>query len=477
MTYEPVIGLEVHAQLSTESKIFCGCSTEFGAEPNTHTCPVCLGMPGVLPVLNRKAVDFALMMALAAHCSIEPVSRFARKNYFYPDLPKGYQISQYEMPLAANGWIEVATNGSVKKIGIRRIHLEEDAGKSFHESEGTLIDFNRCGVPLIEIVSEPEIRSPDEAVAYLKKLRTMLRYFKICDGNMEEGSLRCDANLSLRSKGKKGFGTRTELKNMNSFRGVHRALHYEITRQSAVMESGERILRQTRLWSESEGRTLPMRSKEESSDYRYFPEPDLPPVVIDTAWIDGIRKSIPELPDQKRRRFIADYDLSAYDAGILTGNPALADYYESCQKKAGDSKTVANWIINELLRELNREGRQIEDCPVRPENLAALISMIRGGRISGKLAKEVFGRMYGTGADAREIVEATGGQITDGDEISKIVRDVLEENPGQVEQFRAGKEKLLDFFVGQVMKKTRGKANPPLVRKILKLEIPKDTDH
>jgi aspartyl-tRNA(Asn)/glutamyl-tRNA(Gln) amidotransferase subunit B len=471
MTYEPIIGLEVHAQLSTRSKIFCRCSTEFGAEPNTLTCPVCLGMPGVLPVLNKQVVELAMVMAIATHCSIAPVSRFARKNYFYPDLPKGYQISQYEMPMAENGWIIVEVDGSLKKIRVRRIHMEEDAGKSFHEPERSLLDFNRCGIPLIEIVSEPDIRSTDEAVAYLKKLRTMLRYLEICDGNMEEGSLRCDANLSLRVKGEKGFGTRTELKNMNSFRGVHRALDYEIKRQRAVMESRGRVVRETRLWNESEEKTMPMRSKEESSDYRYFPEPDLPPIVISKEWVNRIEKSLPELPDQKKKRFIEDYGLSAYDAGILTGSRCLADYYESCQAKAGDSKLAANWIINDLLRELKKDEREIEECPVTPDNMAAIISMIRSGKISGKMAKEVFDGMYKTGADARQFAKTLGEQITDEDEIAEIVKGILEENSVQAEQYRAGKDKLFDFFVGQVMKKTRGKANPKLVGRILKREL------
>jgi aspartyl-tRNA(Asn)/glutamyl-tRNA(Gln) amidotransferase subunit B len=471
MQYEAIIGLEVHAQLLTKSKLFCGCSTTFGAAPNTQTCPVCLGMPGTLPVLNKKAVELALMMALTTHCGIAPVSRFARKNYFYPDLPKGYQISQYEMPLAERGWIETEVNGHVKRIGVRRIHMEEDAGRSFHEPGQTLIDFNRCGIPLIEIVSEPDIRSTDEAVAYLKKLKTLLLYLGICNGNMEEGSLRCDANLSLRPKGESALGTRAELKNMNSFRGIQRALDYEIERQSAVLEGGGHVAQETRLWNQAKGRTHAMRGKEESSDYRYFPEPDLLPLASDPELIARISQGLPELPDQKKGRLMSEYGLSLYDADILTSTRDLADYFELCQHEARDAKAVANWIINELLRELKSDEGEIQQCLLTPENLARMIKLIKNGAISGKMAKEIFTEMFWTGASAEEIVKARGGQITDQEEIARLVQEVIIDNPDLVTQYRAGKKKVLGFFVGQVMEKTGRKANPQLARQILEREL------
>lgn len=467
MQYEAIIGLEVHAQLLTKSKLFCGCSTTFGAAPNTQTCPVCLGMPGTLPVLNKKAVELAMMMALVTHCGIAPVSRFARKNYFYPDLPKGYQISQYEMPLAERGWIEIKVNGHVKRIGVRRIHMEEDAGRSFHEPGQTLIDFNRCGIPLIEIVSEPDIRSTDEAVAYLKKLKTLLLYLAICNGNMEEGSLRCDANLSLRPKGESALGTRAELKNMNSFRGIQRALDYEVERQSAVLEAGGHVAQETRLWNQAEGRTHAMRGKEESSDYRYFPEPDLLPLASDPELIARIRQDLPELPDQKKARFMSEYGLSLYDADILTSTRDLADYFELCQHEAKDAKRVANWIINELLRELKSDEGEIQECLLTPENLARMIKLIKKETISGKMAKEIFAEMFRTGASAEEIVKARGGQITDQEEIARLVQEVIIDNPDLVTQYRAGKKKVLGFFVGQIMKKSGRRANPQLARQIL----------
>lgn len=471
MAYEVIIGLEVHAQLLTRSKIFCGCSAEYGAEPNTHTCPVCLGLPGVLPVLNRKVVDYTIMMALAAHCSIAPVSRLARKNYFYPDLPKGYQISQYELPLAEKGWMEIEAGGKSKKIRIRRIHMEEDAGKSFHETTRTLLDFNRCGVPLIEIVSEPDIRSPEEATAYLKKLRVLLQYLGICDGNMEEGSLRCDANLSLRPERQRELGVRTEVKNMNSFRGVQRALDYEIRRQTALLESGGEVARETRSWDEEKGETSSLRGKEETSDYRYFPDPDLLPVVTDGAWIERIRKGLPELADEKKRRYRSDYGLSAYDADILVSSRDLAAYFEICQRQAGDPKMAANWIINELLRELKKGDRGVEGCPVSPENLGEMILLIKEGAISGKMGKEVFARMYETGEDAGAIAKKLGEQIGDEGEIERVVAEVIGEHPDLAAAYRAGKMKLLGYFVGEVMKKTKGKANPQLVNKLVRKKL------
>ncbi len=474
MDYEVIIGLEVHAQLLTESKIFCACTTTFGASPNTHTCPVCLGMPGVLPVLNRKVVEFALRLAVATNSTIAPYSQFARKNYFYPDLPKGYQISQYELPIAEHGWINIEVGGQSKKIGITRIHMEEDAGKLVHDElkPVSYVDFNRTGVPLLEIVSEPDIRSSDEAVAYLKKLRDIVRYLEICDGNMEEGSFRCDANISLRPFGQKEFGTRTELKNMNSFRHVQRALDYEIRRQKSLLLEGQEIVQETRLWDESSGKTVGMRGKEEAHDYRYFPDPDLVPVRVDEDWIEAVRSSLPELPDEKRARFLSEYGLPEYDVDVLISSKELANYFEECVRKYPNPKKVSNWIMAELMRELNKDHRDITDCPVSPEDLAALLSMIEKGTISGKIAKTVFAEMYSTGKQPGKIVEEKGlVQVTDRSEISKIVDQVLAETPRQIEEYRAGKRKLLGFFVGQVMKKTQGKANPKLVNEILREKL------
>ena len=469
MDYEVVIGLEVHAQLKTASKIFCGCSTTYGAEPNTHACPICLGLPGILPVLNKKAVEYALMMALAIHCHISPESRFARKNYFYPDLPKGYQISQYEFPLADHGWIEVQTARGTKRIGLRRIHIEEDPGKSIHnDAEGlSYVDFNRCGVPLIEIVSEPDIASTEEAVSYLKRLRSILRYLGISDGKMEEGSFRCDANLSLRQKAVEGG--RTELKNMNSFRYVQKALEYEIKRQQDLLESGGEVIQETRLWNENEGKTYPLRSKEESPDYRYFPEPDLLPLVVDQERLDAIRASLPELPDEKMKRFIDQYGLPRYDSEVLTSSRELADYFELCARETGDAKMASNWIMGELLRELKSDDRQLGDCPVSPSGLSELLKMIKDGTISGKIAKDVFKEMYREGSSAKTIVRDKGLiQIADKAEIAAVVEQVLRENPDQVDRYKKGKGQLFGFFVGQVMRKTHGKANPRLVNEILK---------
>lgn len=470
MQYEPVIGLEIHAQLLTASKIFCGCSTKFGASPNTNTCPVCLGMPGVLPVLNRQVVEFAMKMALATHCTIAPRSQFARKNYFYPDLPKGYQISQYEFPLARDGWVEIETEGGTRRIRIHRIHMEEDAGKLIHDEfqPVSYVDFNRTGVPLLEIVSEPDLRTPEEAAAYLKTLREVLRYLEICDGNMEEGSMRCDANISLRPVGTEPLGVKTELKNMNSFRNVQRALEFEIRRQTALLQSGEEIVQETRLWDAARNVTLSMRGKEEAHDYRYFPDPDLVPIVVAPEWIETLRSEIPELPDAKRERFIGDYGLPPYDAQVLTSSKALANYFEAALRTFPQPKIVSNWIMSELLRLLNRDNRDIEACPVAPENLAELLHLIDGGTVSGKIAKTVFEEMYATGKRARGVVEEKGlVQVKDEGAIEAVVEAVLAENPTEVALYRGGKDKLLGFFVGQIMKKTRGKANPKLVNEIL----------
>jgi aspartyl-tRNA(Asn)/glutamyl-tRNA(Gln) amidotransferase subunit B len=474
MEYEPVIGLEIHAQLLTRSKIFCGCSTEFGGSPNTHTCPICLGMPGVLPVLNRQVVEFTIRMALATNCSVAPLSRFARKNYFYPDLPKGYQISQYELPLARDGFVNIETSRGPKKIRLLRIHMEEDAGKLVHDEHQPLsyVDFNRTGVPLIEIVSEPDMSSPEEAAEYLRKLRGILRYVDICDGNMEEGSMRCDANISLRPAGTTGLGTKTELKNMNSFKNVQKALEFEIRRQKALLERGESVVQETRLWDAGRNVTISMRGKEEAHDYRYFPDPDLVPIVVEPAWVEEVRKTLPELPDARRERFAAQYGLPAYDAEVLTSSRALADYFEKVVAGFAQPKTVSNWIMSELLRELKRDDREIEDCPVSPENLVQLLLLLDSGVISGKIAKAVFEEMYASGKSARQIVDDKGlVQVRDESAIESAVDRVLADNPAEVEQYRAGKEKLLGFFVGQVMKATRGKANPQLVNEILKKKL------
>ncbi|MFH1090835.1 MAG: Asp-tRNA(Asn)/Glu-tRNA(Gln) amidotransferase subunit GatB [Pseudomonadota bacterium] len=474
MNYEPVIGLEVHAQLLTKSKIFCSCSTAFGAPPNTHTCPVCLGLPGVLPVLNKKAVEFALRMGLAANCRIASRSLFARKNYFYPDLPKGYQISMFEQPRNENGWIEIETDGRTKRVGITRIHLEEDAGKLIHGENQPLsyVDFNRTGVPLIEIVGEPDLNGPEEAATYLKTLRDILVYLEICDGNMEEGSLRCDANVSLRPVGRKELGTRTELKNMNSFRNVQRALEYEIRRQQAVLEDGERVIQETRLWNEAQGVTEPMRGKEESQDYRYFPDPDLIPVNVSPEWIEEIKASLPELPAAKRRRFGIEYELPPYDAEVLTSQKALADYFEAAVRAGGKPKAVSNWIMSELLRELNADGSDVSQSPVKPDQLADLVQMVDQGRISGKIAKAVFEDMYKTGRDPQAIVEEKGlAVMSDADQLTGLIEQIMTGNPTQVEQYRAGKEKVLGFFVGQVMKMTQGQADPQTVNRLLKEKL------
>ena len=474
MQYEAVIGLEVHAQLLTDSKIFCGCSTKFGAAPNTHTCPVCLGMPGVLPVLNQKVVEYTVRLALATHCKIAPSSRFARKNYFYPDLPKGYQISQYELPVAEHGWIDIEANGEVKRIGITRIHLEEDAGKLIHDETQpfSYVDFNRTGVPLIEIVSEPDLRTPDEASSYLKKLRDIVRYLDICDGNMEEGSFRCDANISLRPVGSDGLGVKAEVKNMNSFRFVQRALEYEIKRQHAILEQGGTIVQETRLWDSDKSVTHGMRGKEEAHDYRYFPDPDLVPVVVDDEWIERVRLELPELPDAKKARFMSEYGLPEQDAVVLTGNKELAAYFEACVARFPQPKKVSNWIMAELLRELNRDDREIDQCPVTPEALADLLILMEEDVISGKIAKTVFEEMYGTGKAPETIVAEKGlKQVTDEGEIGEVIDSIMAAHPNQVDEYRAGKEKLLGFFVGQVMKQTQGKANPKLVNEVLREKL------
>jgi len=476
MKFEPVIGLEVHAQLKTKTKIFCSCSTAFGAAPNTHTCPVCLGMPGVLPVLNKKVVEYTMRMAIATHCTLARESRFARKNYFYPDLPKGYQISQYELPIAQHGHIDIEINGSPQRIGITRIHMEEDAGKLGHDPDRpiSMVDFNRTGVPLIEIVSDPDIRSPEAAGAYLRQLRSIVRYLGICDGNLEEGSFRCDANVSIRPKESETFGTRTELKNLNSFKHVEKALQYEINRQKETLMDGGRVVQETRLWDPNKNKTTSMRGKEEAHDYRYFPDPDLLPLVIDEQWIEVVKSSLPELPDQKKRRFIAQYGLPSYDAQLLTSDRELADYFEDCVLSFANPKQISNWIMGPLLGLLNAQGKTIDVSPISTHDLARLLELIEKGTISGKIAKSVFDEMAQTGKPPQKIVEEKGlVQITDSGAIDEIVSKVISNCPKEVAAYKNGKSKLLGFFVGQVMKATRGKANPKLVNEILKKKLNK----
>ena len=477
MNYETVIGLEIHAQLLTRSKIFCNCSAGFGAAPNSQTCPVCLGYPGVLPVLNKQVVEFAVKAALVINCRINKECRFARKNYFYPDLPKAYQISQFEAPLAEHGFIEIFTNEYKKKIGITRLHMEEDAGKLVHaegyvSSNKSYVDFNRTGVPLIEIVSEPDLSSPQEARDYVQKLRTILQYLGVCDGNMEEGSLRCDANVSIRPAGSQNLGTKTEIKNLNSFRFIQKALEYEVQRQYAVLATGGNVLQETRLWDPEQNRTLSMRSKEEAHDYRYFPDPDLVPLAIDSEWVERIRSTLPELPEKKVTRFVQQYQIPEYDAEVLSVTQSLADYYEECVALFPKPKIVSNWIMGELLRELKNRNIDITKCPLSPKALAGLLKIMDQGIISSKIAKSVFDEMFTTGKSAEQIVQQKGLlQISDQKELEEIIDRVLAENPLVIEEVKKGKNKALGFFVGQVMKLTSGKANPALVNKILKKKL------
>jgi aspartyl-tRNA(Asn)/glutamyl-tRNA(Gln) amidotransferase subunit B len=478
--FEAVIGLEVHAQLLTRSKIFCGCPTTFGAAPNSQTCPVCLGMPGVLPVLNKRAVEFAIRTALALECEIADGCRFARKHYFYPDMPKNYQISQYELPLARNGKIEVPVDGATGRVRIHRLHLEEDVGKLLHAgtlqaAEVSFVDFNRSGVPLMEIVSEPDIQTPEEAAGYLRQLRAILLYLEVCDGNMEEGSLRCDANVSVRPVGTDRLGVKTEVKNLNSFKHVQKALAFEIERQTRLLQEGGRIVQETRLWDAEQERTLPMRSKEYAHDYRYFPEPDLVPLRISAEWIDELRASMPELPRERRGRFVGDYGLPDYDAAVLTASKPLADYYEDVVKAFPDPKIASNWVMVELLGHLNRENREVNDSPVPARELAALLTLLQGGTISGKIAKSVFEEMYRTGKPAASIVREQGlTQISDRGELLRAIDDVLAQHPGPVADYRKGKVQSFTFLIGAVMKATRGKANPALVNSLLRARLEDD---
>ncbi len=477
MEFETVIGLEIHAQMKTNSKIFCSCTTEFGNPPNTNTCPVCLGMPGVLPVLNKEVVESAIALGLATNCQITKWNQFARKNYFYPDLPKGYQISQFDLPICEHGHVTVNTNGTDRRIGITRIHMEEDAGKLVHDDREpkSYVDLNRTGTPLLEIVSEPDIRTPEEAAAYLRKLHAVVTYLDICDGNMQEGSFRCDANISLRPAGQEELGTRTELKNMNSFRNVQKALEYEVRRQRDMLLEGEKVIQQTLLWDPDKQATNAMRGKEEAHDYRYFPDPDLVPVVIEDEWIERVQQGLPELPEAKLNRFIEDLGLGAEEASILTSERPLADYFETALAEYPNGKKLGNWILTEVMRELKgAQGMDIANFPVNPVDLAKLMAMIEKGTISGKIAKTVFEEMIKSGKNADTIVkEKNLVQNSDEGEILQMVQDILTANPEQVADFKGGKTKLMGFFVGQLMKASKGKANPQMANKLFSQELNK----
>jgi len=473
MKYQPVIGLEIHVQLLTDSKIFCGCSTKFGAEPNSQTCPVCLGLPGALPVFNEKVAEFAIKAGLATNCTISPRSIFARKNYFYPDLPKGYQISQFEEPICQKGWLDIHVDGDLKRIGITRIHMEEDAGKLVHGDvsgleDGSGVDLNRACTPLLEIVSEPDLRSADEAIAYLKKVHQIVTWLGICDGNMEEGSFRCDANVSVMPVGSQTFGTRAEIKNVNSFKFVKQAIEHEIERQIDLIEDGGTVVQETRLFDPNSGKTRSMRGKEEAHDYRYFPDPDLVPLVVDDAWVQRVHGELPELPEHKIQRFITEFGVTEYDAEVLTSSRTLAEYFEACLTFHHNGKAVSNWVMGEVTRALNDAGKNISQCPVLPSQLAALLKLIDSGTISGKIAKTVFDEMWKSGKEPGEIVEEQGLiQVSDSGAIEAIIDEILAREAGQVAEYRSGKEKLFGFFVGQVMKASKGKANPALVNELL----------
>ncbi len=475
--YQPVIGLEVHVQLGTRTKIFCTCPTSFGAQPNSNVCPVCLGLPGALPVLSRDAVESAMKAALALNCTIPPMSRFARKNYFYPDLPKGYQISQYDEPLAEHGFVDINLDGVPKRIGITRVHMEDDAGKSIHDGfrdsdRYSYVDLNRCGTPLIEIVSEPDMRSADEAHAYLTELKQVLQFVEVSTCDMEKGHLRCDANVSVRLRGAEQFGTKVEVKNLNSFRFAKMAMEYEIARQVSVLEAGGKIYQETRLYSVETGQTAGMRSKEQAHDYRYFPEPDLVPLRISQAWLNAVKADMPELPAQKRARFIENFRLREYDAQVLTQTRAVSDYYEEAARVSGDPKMAANWVIGDLSGALNAAGKDIADSPVSAVQLGELVALIHKGELSGKLAKDIFPKMFESGEAPSVIMDREGlRQISDTGALDRIVDQVLDANPKQIEQYRNGKTSVFGFFVGQVMKASRGQANPGAVNELLKKKL------
>lgn len=474
MTYEVVIGVEVHAQLRTKSKMFCGCGTTFGLSANSQTCPVCLGLPGTLPVINKSAVEMAVRAGLALNAVIGANNRFARKNYFYPDLPKGYQISQYESPICEHGWIEIAVGNATKRVRIRRAHLEEDAGKNVHETgtRGSRVDLNRAGTPLLEIVTEPDMRSADEVVAYLKSLRDILMYLEVCDGNMDEGSFRCEPNLSLRPAGYNEFGTKVELKNINSFKFVKDAIEYEIKRQTKVLNEGGKIAQETRLWNIDRGETAVMRSKEEAHDYRYFPDPDLVPLQLDQKWIEAFKSSLPELPAARAKRFIDEYGLPEYDAGVLTASKGLAEYFETSVKLFNQPKTVSNWVMGELTRELNNSGTDASASPVAPDRLVSLLQMVDKGTVSLKVAREIFPEVYSSGKTPEQIVQEKGlMQVSDEGALEMIITDVLIKHPAQVAQFKEGKQQVMGFLVGQVMKASGGNANPGKVNELLKRRL------
>jgi len=476
MDYEIVIGLEVHSELSTKSKIYCNCTTEFGGEPNTHCCPICTGMPGVLPVLNKKVVEYAVRAGLAMDCEIAGFSKQDRKNYFYPDLPKAYQTSQYDLPLCKGGHIDIEVNGQEKRIGITRIHIEEDAGKLMHDEweTGSLVDYNRCGVPLIEIVSEPDMRSAEEVKAFLENVKSILQYTDVSDCKMQEGSLRADVNLSVRPKGQKEFGTRTEMKNLNSFRAIVRAIEGEAQRQIKLIESGGTVEQETRRWDDDKGISYAMRSKEEAHDYRYFPEPDLVPIVVDKEWLESIKASIPELPEARKRRYIDEYGLPDYDAGMLTSSKVLADFFEEAVSKSHNAKAVSNWIMGDLMRILKDRNMEVENIPFPAEYLARMIGLIDKGAISGTIAKKVFDKMFETGKDPETIVREEGLEVvSDEGALVEVVKKILESNPQSVSDYKSGKEKAFGFLIGQAMRETKGKANPQLLNKLLKDELDK----
>lgn len=474
MDYEVVIGCEVHVELKTKTKIFCSCPTDFGGEPNTHVCPVCLGLPGTLPVLNKKVLEYAIKAGLALNCEIAQFSKFDRKNYFYPDLTKAYQISQFDLPICKNGYIDIETGKGEKRIGITRIHMEEDAGKLVHQgntittSAGSLVDYNRAGVPLIEIVSEPDMRSAEEVLEFLSSLKAIIEYTGVSDARMEQGSLRCDVNLSLRPAGQIAFGTRAEIKNLNSFRSVERVIQYEINRQTDILESGGKVIQETRTWDESKGRTYSLRSKEDSDEYRYFPEPDLPPVIVMEDYIEKLRAELPEMPKEKRQRMIDKDGLPEYDAGIITASKALVDFYDAVHTHYGDAKKISNWIMGELLAKVNAEGIELDALKIQPEQMAALLKLVDSGEISGKIAKKVFAEMFETGKNPDDIIKEQGlKQISDETELKTMIEQVAETNPKSVEDYKAGKTKALGFLVGQIMKQSRGQANPAVINRLL----------